>query len=382
MDITQQGALALLKAAVTGEAVALPEEFDIAAACTLMKPHHVLPLLYEGAVRCGISRQNETMARLFRLSFNHLMVSEKQQRAILQVCDAFDSNGIDYLPLKGCRMKHLYPRPELRVMGDADILIRMEQYDRIAPLMAQLGFERGEESDHELVWKREDLYLELHKHLIPSYNEDLFDYFAPVWLRAARVHGGCHELTAEEEFVYLFAHFAKHFRDGGIGCRHGLDLWVYLRQNPDLDAGAVAEAMTQLGLQEFYGNIRRLLAVWFDGAETDEKTELIGQFIFESGSFASQRMRALFTAARATQKGGGRLAYLRQAAFPSVAQLEGKYTVLKKAPWLLPAVWVYRPVYKLVAERSALRRQRQNLSALQTQALEESRFLLRYVGLK
>jgi hypothetical protein len=381
MDITQQGVLALLKAAVTGEATALSEEFDIAAACSLMQRHHVLPLLYEGAIRCGISPTNETMARLFRRCCSHLLISEKQLRAVKKVCDAFDENGIDYLPLKGCRMKALYPRPELRVMGDADILIRLEQYERIAPLMAQLGFRQGEESDHELIWESEDLYLELHKHLIPSYNEDLFDYFATIWQRAARTNGGCHEMTAEDEFVYLFTHFAKHFRDGGIGCRHVLDLWVYLRQHR-LDGGAVDEAMARLGLSEFYGNIRRLLAVWFEGAQTDEKTELIGQFIFESGSFASQRMRVLFRTARATEKGGGRLAYLCQAAFPTVAQLEGKYTVLKKAPWLLPAVWVYRPFYKLVTQRSSLRKQQQNLAALETEALEESRLLLQYVGLK
>ena len=31
--------------------------------------------------------------------------------------------------------KKLYPKPELRVMGDADILIREEQYDKIKPVM-------------------------------------------------------------------------------------------------------------------------------------------------------------------------------------------------------------------------------------------------------
>ena len=45
------------------------------------------------------------------------------------------------MPLKGCNMKALYPSPELRVMGDADILIRVEQYDRIRPIIQSLGFE-------------------------------------------------------------------------------------------------------------------------------------------------------------------------------------------------------------------------------------------------
>lgn len=39
---------------------------------------------------------------------------------------AFDAGGIDYMPLKGSILKDLYPRHEMRMMGDADILIRME----------------------------------------------------------------------------------------------------------------------------------------------------------------------------------------------------------------------------------------------------------------
>ena len=37
-------------------------------------------------------------------------------------------------------MKALYPAPELRVMGDADVLIRLEQYEKIVPLMEKMGF--------------------------------------------------------------------------------------------------------------------------------------------------------------------------------------------------------------------------------------------------
>ena len=307
-------------------------------------------------------------------------------REVNRICAAFDEKGIDYLPLKGCRMKRLYPRPELRVMGDADILIRLEQYEKIAPLMAELGFVQGPETDHELVWKSGALYLELHKHLIPSYNLDLYGYFGDGWQRAMRESGGCHVMTAEDEFIYLFTHFAKHFRDGGIGCRHVVDLWVYLRQNPQLDEAYVRAQLGQLQILEFYDNIRRLLAVWFDGAETDEKTELISCLIFDSGSFGRDEIRTLSRAVRDARSGGrhksGRLVYAWQTAFPDVATLQEKYPVLQKAPWMLPAVWVYRPFYKIFAEPKTLKRQKDNLKALSDGNLDERRQLLRYVGLE
>ena len=37
----------------------------------------------------------------------------------------------------------MYPKTEMRVMSDADILIRTEQYDKIRPIMVELGYSKG-----------------------------------------------------------------------------------------------------------------------------------------------------------------------------------------------------------------------------------------------
>ena len=385
MDTTQQGVIALLKAAITGEAELLPDGFDLTQAVNLMKHHHVAPLLYEGAVRCGIPGKEPAMLSLFQNCCRVLLISEGQMRDVQRIFIAFDENGIDYMPLKGCRMKALYPRPELRVMGDADILIRREQYDQIVPIMQSLNFQEGLESDHELVWKSSNLYLELHKHLIPSYNEDLYGYFGTGWQRAARVSGGYHAMSPEDEWIFLFTHFAKHFRDGGIGCRHVVDLWVYRRANPALDEAYVRAQLEQLQLLEFYDNIHRLIFAWFCGGETDEKTELISQLIFASGSFGQDEMRLLSRTVRDAHKGeknrSGRLVYLWQTAFPDAQTLREKYTVLKKAPWMLPAVWVYRPFYKVLCEGKTLKKKKQDLSALSDENLDARQQMLHLVGL-
>ena len=58
----------------------------------------------------------------------------------------------------------------MRTMGDADILIKTEQYERIVPIMNRLGYLPGVESNHEYVWdKKNMLHVELHKMLIQSY---------------------------------------------------------------------------------------------------------------------------------------------------------------------------------------------------------------------
>ena len=50
MNITYQGILVLLRSAITGEKLALPEGFDLAAAYGDIRRHQLVPLAYEGAV--------------------------------------------------------------------------------------------------------------------------------------------------------------------------------------------------------------------------------------------------------------------------------------------------------------------------------------------
>ncbi len=385
MTNTQQGIVTLLKSAITGQCLPLPEGFDLEAAYQPLKKHHMAPLLYEGAVTCGLSRDLPVMKQLFQSYCRSLLISEGQLAQLRRIFDAFDKKGIDYLPLKGCCMKPRYPKPELRSMGDGDILIRLEQRGEIDSVLEELGFQFMEETDHELVWQSKKLYLELHKHLIPSYNKDYHPYFGTGWQLARHKAHGLHTMEPEDELLFLFTHFAKHFRDGGIGCRYVVDLWVFFRSFPELDEKKVEEELEKLQLLEFYSNIRDLIACWFADAPGSEKLDVITDFIFASGSWGQSESRVVSRAVRDGKHAplgfSGRLLYLWQTAFPPVDVLRGKYTVLKKAPWLLPLVWLVRPFYKVFFEFSTLKRQERNLEALSRENLSDRRSMLRYVGL-
>ena len=385
MTIDQKGIAALLKSAITQTAQALPQDFELEKAYPLIKQHHIVALAYEGAVCCGIPTGTPVMKRLFEDYCKILLVSKRQMAQVKRVCNAFEENGIDYMPLKGCNMKGRYPKPELRTMGDADILVRLEQYDKIRELMESLGFAAQYDSDHELVWQNQSLFLELHKRVIPSYNEDLYAYFGDGWSFAKTKQGHCHAMTPEDEWIYLFTHFAKHYRDGGIGCRHVVDLWVYLRTYPDLDEAYVKAELEKLKLLVFYENIQRLLAHWFEDAQADEVIQHMTEFIFISGSWGQMESRVLSRTVRDAKHSvlgrNGKLLYLWQTAFPSVNVLKGKYTVLKKAPVLLPAVWAVRPFYKVLFERDSLGRHEKNLEAINQDSMENRQQMLRFVGL-
>ncbi len=386
MNIIHSGVIMLLKAAILQQPQPLPEGFELKTTMPLIKSHQIIPMIYEGAVNCGISPMEPSMRELFPGYCKILQLSERQMQALGKLYAAFEENQIDYMPLKGCNMKQLYPRPELRTMGDADILIRMEQYERIVPVMEALGFTAKKKTEYELVWVSPELYLELHKCLIPTYNRDMYAYYGDGWNRARKAEGCCHAMTVEDEFIYLFTHFARHFRDGGIGCRHVTDLWVFLRTHPDLDEAYVLGELKKLQLSGFYGYTRSLLSVWFEDGQSDEKTQIMTEFIFSSGSFGQMESRvvsgAIRDAAHSPLGFSGRLLYLCRTAFPGVSVLREKYTVLKRWPWMLPFVWLIRPFYKVFLEPQDLRLQKKNIQALSRENLDQKEQMLAYFDLQ
>lgn len=180
------GVIALVKSALTNEKIPLPEDFSILEAAKISTKHRIESLIYYGAVNCGIPKDDPVMKKLFRSVCAALFVSENQLREIERVFLSFEENSIEYMPLKGLVLKELYPKKDMRSMSDADVLICVEQYPKIKEIMLSLGFSEKIESDHELIWESPLLTLELHKRLIPSYNEDFFAYFGDGWQLAKK----------------------------------------------------------------------------------------------------------------------------------------------------------------------------------------------------
>lgn len=384
MNTTQQGIILLMKSAVTGECFGISDDLDWEMALAEINRHKIHTLVFQGALNCGIPRNHPVMQQLFQHYCKALMVSEGQIRELQRIYQAFDENGIDYMPLKGCNMKARYPKPELRIMGDADILIRVEQYEKIVPVMESLGFTFKCESDHELIWQSGSLYLELHKRLIPSYQKHLCVCFENYWERAVPAEGNRYGMAPEDEWIYLFSHFAKHFRDSGIGCRHVTDLWVFLQKYPDMNADYVASALKELQLLEFYENVRRLLAVWFCGETPDATTDILTEYIFASGSWGDATAGVISGIIRNygdRSCDAFKLRYLWSYAFPKPEVMQRRHKILKSAPWLQPVLWAVRLVYKVLFDKKDLQKRKRDLAVITKGNIQKRQEFLHFVGL-
>ena len=64
MNIIYQGLFTLVKSALTGEKLNLPEGFELEKAAPLIKRHALIPLVYPGAINCGIPPKAELMQKM------------------------------------------------------------------------------------------------------------------------------------------------------------------------------------------------------------------------------------------------------------------------------------------------------------------------------
>lgn len=295
MDVLQQGIITLIRSAITREKHSLPQGFDLESAYAQICQHRILPLVYLGAVQCGISQTLPVMQKLFDDYQECRMRSEQQMKELDHLFAAFDRAGLEYMPIQGCVLKALYPKPEMRLMNNVDMLIRMEQYERMRQILTGLGFEARIGNGQQLNWNQKTLSLELHKRLIPSYNKSYRQFFEDGWRLASMRSGTQYSMVREDTLIYLFTQFAKHYHDGDIDCRHVVDLWVFRQAYTAFHDAHVRTELKNLRLLAFYDSVQAMLAVWFGDAEATEKTNFMTDYIFNSGASAENEAFAAAT---------------------------------------------------------------------------------------
>ncbi len=376
------GLITLIKSAIDGKKYDLPDEFDIDNSYSIIAFHKIQSLAYMGAVNCGIDADLPAMKKLFLDTCAYVSQSTRQGEAIDELIAAFEKNGIKYMPVKGTLIKDLYPQPDMRYMSDADIVIDTNQYKIIKPLLTDLGYEEEAESLCELIWHKQQLHLELHKMLIPPNIPDYYRYYGKGFSKGKPVSETRYELSDEDHYVFIFTHFTRHYRAGGIGIKHMADLFVYVDKKPDLDFAYIESELKKLKLYDFYKNVNRTLDCWFKDAEYDETTEHITRSVLLSGAYGTVKKGNLSEAVSREKKyGSSKLSKLIWLIFLPYPYMCLKYPFLKKAPILLPIMWVVRIFTSLVFNRKRVQTNLEDVASLNKDEIDKYRQGLDLVGL-
>ncbi len=381
----QTGFLSLIKASLLKTEPTVSAEFNFDEAYMVAERHQVLPLIYDGAMNVPSLQNQEVAGRFFERFCHYIAHNAGQQDVIRDICSLFEENGLSYMPLKGTYLKRIYPSPEMRVMGDADILIRTDEYDKIRSVMQSLGGVEISESDHEYIWLLSDQYpIELHKRLIPSYNLDYYEYYGDGWrlARVASEDSGLYEMSAEDMLIYLFTHFAKHYRDNGAGMKYVIDFFVYRLHYPNLDMEYVEQELTKLQLWRFYSNIMRLTEVWFGNEPSDDLMDFLTEKIFADGVYGREEHKVISEGVKLAKTARqARWKKLVNMAFPTYTVMCRLYPILEKCPVLLPVWWFLRLFDILFIHPERMKRHVPQFKRMTDENIDAYRRELNYVGL-
>lgn len=259
-----------------------------------------------------------------------------------QACSVLEKAKIPFIPLKGSVLRAHYPEPWMRTSSDMDILVKPENLDAAAAVLAEeLGYVAGKKDEHDIPMRsKTGLLLELHYDTMEERHAvgKRYEMLGRIWDYAAPKKEDSYHYYLSDDMFYFFhiAHMAKHFEMGGCGIRTFMDLWI-MSHRMEFDAQKREKILKDGNLMAFATGAEALTACWFNNAPKNELTSQMEAFVLWGGTFGNIQNKAIVGQARE----GSKVKYLLSRVFLPYSTMKQVYPVLQKHKWLTP---VYHPI--------------------------------------
>ena len=346
--------LHLIRCAVKGENVQKPQEdIDWKKLINLAKNQEVYSVV--AAVLPQEFLPSEQAQRLNNYSKSELVRLIAMKSELAQLEAELDDGGIDFMLLKGARIREFYPKESMRQMSDIDVLYDENGRDRLLKIMKNHGYTLFSWSENSDDFSKKPYYtFEFHRQLFFKDFEKLQD-FSFVWENAARDEENPHKCIMSDSDIYIHsvAHMYKHHVLGGFGLRFLVDTYLILTKAQNLDSDYVGAKLASLELAEFEAEIRALAFAVIDGGELNEKQLEFAQKVLGFGLYgdSSQGREVQFEQFKQSHGGSTSMVkYTLSRLFPPSEYMHRTYRVLDKAPYLLPYFYVQRLITKTVTD--------------------------------
>lgn len=337
-----------------GKTTEIPVGLDRAELCTLARQQKCESILY-----C------QTHLAELKNSFLADTYCAVNRKALLKsIHDSFATNNIPYLIFKGSEAAQHYPRPELRSMGDVDLLVHECDKQRTSEALQKLGFTAGyvKDTDHEWTFSKGMFEIELHHRLL--YNEDLnedihISFTDKVWEHVFTSDSIQYHLETEFHFVYLILHLRKHLLWSGIGIRQFMDLAAMMKNAP-INWDSVERYLKRVKLLPFARVCFAFVQRWFGitcqispSDITDEFYEATTSTVLSDGVFGRfDRMAMTDNAVVYENRKHGKLLAALRVIFPPFEKMKLKYPQMAVSSLLLPIMWIRRIVDSVIEKKA------------------------------
>ena len=363
MTAAEQQLIGCLRAFCRNEPAALvpgvqPEELHRLAAV-----HKLVPVVYE-ALSGEPEAFGEARLRWKQEATLSVALQAKRTEAALRLCAALNAVDVPYALVKGLICRSLYPHPDHRASADEDLFVLPEHRAACEAVLEAQGLVCAEPGETESNWScaESGLAIELHLQLFSEEYEAerrMNAYFREAAARCEfeTVSGvPVRTLAPQDHFLLLVCHALKHFHYSGFGLRTLSDIGLFAtRYGSRFDWTEVRRMLDAVGGMVFCDHVLHICQTQFvyDGAAAGYIPEIAGSDealltdVLDAGVYGQSTMSRKHSAnivlqnLKHAEPGSGRGGVLR-ALFPPRAALVSRYPALKKAPVLLPAVWLAR----------------------------------------
>ncbi len=300
-----------------------------------------------------------------------------------KVFTAFMEASIPIIALKGLIIREYYPHPELRTMGDADVLVHSADLQKAHKVLTSLGYRREKVSERHIAYLH-TVYPEIELHEILTLNEaseNKKHFSDTVWNNAHYDYVGevpVLVLSVEDQILHLLFHTIHHIMLSGIGIRQICDLTLFLNAHlNDFAWEDILAEMREYGWEKFASTIFQVCHQLFklpvpafilkeNSSDSTIYHQLLIEDILNSGVYGKRtkereasrhillymKNSAATVASDITQSkpaghNADKLVHLLRFFFPSPDKLHYQYRYVRKYPLLLPLAWLHRAVYNL-----------------------------------
>jgi hypothetical protein len=327
--------------------------------------HQIYPLLYP-VIKDISSPQHISCELKETWKINTIKTALYLNMQILQlskVFQSFNDTGVPVIALKGLILRNLYPNPDLRTMGDADILVHKEDLDKVRTILTQMDYIETKEPTpaHIAFVHKKYCPIEVHWTLADDrYLGAISNFEETVWDRAVEIKIGSASvlcLCTEDFLMHLCIHMAVHMRSGGFGLRQLCDLVLFVENSmPQLDWAYFCKSIKQNGIEKFTAAIFRVCNILFN-LEIPQKlkklpveykyVKMLIKDIFDSGVFGMKSLDRLFGNNLLNadiifkDSNSTKINNVLKLICPPVNMLPEGYSYAKKYKILIPAAWIH-----------------------------------------
>ena len=283
------------------------------------------------------------------------LLQSNRECEMLEINRTLNNKKIPFFIIKGPVIGQLYPIPELRSMGDIDLVIQTNNRETCHDILLNRGYRcLSKQEDREWQYVKNGMEFELHDRLV--YQEAVTERKQELFINNCWKYVKDGQLDWNFHLLFLIFHLRKHLINSGVGFRHFLDIAI-VAQKVKMDWKWIEDNLKKTEMSDFAKRCYGFIFRWF-GVQTPLMSDIDNAFfeqatekIFADGvfGFGNKENDDSLVINQVRHDRFPKIGMIRLAlcsVFPGRKELKDTipYTYLDKYPVLLPIAWFHRMI--------------------------------------